>query len=334
MTTAPSRGKRRPVLLIICIGVVLLLLASAAVVAVTHFAGQQRKESLALLKDDRLTALVDARSKLQPAADAYFAAYKKARNAPSSREDAEQSSAKEREKFQQAADSARTALKGLKADDEVSQGDINVAAAQLEGSYLGFVDFMEGMVDSYAQFEGLFRDDGGDCNDLFVGSKASSLRERQTLLGQAATPCLEAANELKQSKNVIYVEFARAFNNRVVQLQANAEVTAKSEENYTEFEKLKDQLVQKVDEATAKGASDDELLKLADEAKALNTKIDNSKSEFDFAAKRYLAGVKDMPVLVGDVFSKNIAAEIKRYDAVIPIRVQVLKDVVDAELSE
>lgn len=334
MTTATSPKKRRPALLIICIGLVLLLLASAAVVAVTHFAEQQRKQSLALLKDDRLTALVDARSKLQPAADAYFAAYKKARNAPSSREDAEQNSAKEREKFQQVADSARTALKGLKADPEVSEGDINVAAAQLEGSYLGFVDFMEGMVNSFAQFEGLFRDDGGDCNDLFVGSKASNLRERQKLLGQAATPCLEAANELKQSKNVIYVEFARAFNNRVVQLQSNAEVTAKSEENYTEFEKLKDQLVQKADEATAKGASDDELLKIADEAKALDGRINNSRADFDFAAKRYLTGVKEMPVLVGDVFSKNIAAEIKHYDSVIPIRVQVLKDVIDVEMAE
>ncbi|WP_235036239.1 hypothetical protein [Arthrobacter sp. 18067] len=330
----PAPRKRKLALILISSVVVLLVIAAAAVVTVTQISGQQRKESLQLLKEGQLTALVDSRAKLQPAANEYLAAYKKARNAPASQEEAEKNSQKERGEFQKAADEARSALQKVQSAHESRADGIGVAIGQLEDSYEGFIDHMEGLVESYPQFEGLFRADGAGCNGLFVGSKAATLRERQTLLGQAAAPCREAADQLKQSKNVAYVEFARTFDNRVGQLESNAEVTAKSEENYNEFVQLKDQLVQKTNEATARNASDEELLKIADEAKALNTRIKNNRSEFDFAAKRYLSGVKDMPVLVEEVFSKKIAAEIKSYDAVIPLRVQILKDAVDVELVE
>ncbi|MGO4146779.1 hypothetical protein AB4Y77_17005 [Paenarthrobacter sp. YAF11_1] len=330
----PTPRKRRLALVLTSCVVVLLIVAAVAVVAVTQFSGQQRKENLQLLKEDNLTALVDARSKLQPAANAYLAAYKKARNAPASQEEAEKNSVKERDEFQQAADAARAAMAKVKSGHDSGGDGIDVAVGQLEESYQGFIDHMEGLVESYPQFEGLFRADGAGCNGLFVGSKAATLRERQTLLGQAAAPCREAAGQLKQSKNVAYVEFARTFDNRVAQLESNSEITAKSEENYNEFVKLKDQMVQKTAEATARNASEEELFKIADEAKALNTRIKNNRSEFDFAAKRYLSGVKDMPVLVEEVFTKKIAAEIKSYDSVIPLRVQILKDAVDVELVQ
>ena len=335
MTIEPVRSKRRPVLIALVIAVVVAVVASVVVIALTNLAGQQRRESLALLKDDRLTALVEAKSKIQPAANAYLAAYKKARNATASREEAEKNSVKERDEFQQAINSARTALSnvhtGYSAGEEAD--GIGVAEAQLSDSYQAYLDSMEGLVESYPQFEGLFREDAG-CSGLFVGSKAANLRERQTLLGQAAVPCREAVNQLKQSKNISYVEFARTLDNEIAQLESHAETTAKSEENYNEFVRLKDEYVKKVDDATARNAPEAEYLKIADELKALNTRIKNNRSEFDFAAKRYLNGVKDMPTLVEDVFSKNVSEQIKHHDTVIPLRVQVLKDAIDAELAE
>ncbi len=335
MTMEPVRSKRRPVLIALAIAVVLAVVASVVVIALTNFAGQQRRESLTLLKDERLNALVEARDKIQPAANAYLAAYKKARNVPAAREEAEKSSAKERDDFQQAINSARSALSAVQTGNgssEEAEG-IGVAAAQLGDSYQAYLDSMEGLVESYAQFEGLFREDGAGCNGLFVGSKAANLRERQTLLGQAAVPCREAVNQLKQSKNISYVEFARTLDNEIAQLESHAETTAKSEENYNEFVRLKDEYVKKADDATARNASEEELLKIADEVKAFNTRIKNNRSEFDFAAKRYLNGVKEMPTLVEEVFSKNVAAQIKHHDTVIPLRVQVLKDAIDAELA-
>ena len=335
MTMEPVRSKRRPVLIALAIAVVLAVVASVVVIALTNFAGQQRKESLALLKDERLNALVEARDKIQPAANAYLAAYKKARNVPATREEAEKNSAKERDDFQQAINSARSALSAVQTGNgssEEAEG-IGVAVAQLGDSYQAYLDSMEGLVESYPQFEGLFREDGAGCNGLFVGSKAANLRERQTLLGQAAVPCREAVNQLKQSKNISYVEFARTLDNEIAQLESHAETTAKSEENYNEFVRLKDEYVKKADDATARNASEEELLKIADEVKAFNTRIKNNRSEFDFAAKRYLNGVKEMPTLVEEVFSKNVAAQIKHHDTVIPLRVQVLKDAIDAELA-
>ncbi len=152
MTIEPVRSKRRPVLIAISIAVVVAVVASVVVIALTNFAGQQRRESLALIKDQRLTALVEARGgKIQPAVNAYLAAYKKARNAPASREEAEKNSVKERDEFQQAVISARTALNdvqtGYGAGEEAD--GIGVAVAQLDDSYQAYLDSMEGLVESY-----------------------------------------------------------------------------------------------------------------------------------------------------------------------------------------
>ncbi|KUM34775.1 hypothetical protein [Arthrobacter sp. EpRS71] len=335
MTMEPVRSKSRPLLIALTVAVVLALVASVIAISLTTMAAQQRRESLVLLKDERLTALVDARGKVQPAVNKYLAAYKKARNAPASREEAEKSSATERDEFQQTIKSARTALAEAQASNTAGAeaGTVTGAVDLLGDSYQAYLDSMEGLVQSYPQFEGLFREDAG-CSGLFVGSKAANLRERQTLLGQAAVPCREAVNQLKQSKNVSYVEFARTLDNEIAQLEVHAETTAKSEENYNEFVRLKDEYVKKVDDATARNAPDAEYRTIADELKALNTRIKNNRSEFDFAAKRYLNGVKEMPTLVEEVFSKNVAAQIKHHDTVIPLRVQVLKDAIDAELAE
>ncbi|HKU35876.1 MAG TPA: hypothetical protein VJP90_10035, partial [Paenarthrobacter sp.] len=262
-----------------------------------------------------------------------LAAYKKARNAPASRDEATQQSQKEKDDVRQATESARAALQDLKATHDSSDDAVGVALQQLVESHEDYFGYMEGLVGAYPQFEGLFReDDAAGCNGLFVGSKAATLRERQTLLTKAASPCRKAAEELKQSNNTAYVEFARTFDKQVAALEANAEATAKGEESYAEFVQLKDDFVKKADAAEARNAPADEVQKIADDAKALNAKIRYNRSDFDFAAKRYLAGVKEMPSLVENVFSKEVADDIKHFSAVIPLRVQILKDVVDAEL--
>lgn len=330
---SPVRRRRNPALLVTILAVVVLLVATGTAVVLTNLAGQQKAESLTLLKGDRLDALSDARDKIQPAANAYLAAYKKARNAPSSREEAEQESQKEKDEFLRATESARAALSSLKATHGSSDDAVGTAVGQLVESHEDYFGYMEGLVGSYPQFEGLFReDDAAGCNGLFVGSKAANLRERQTLLTKAATPCRKAAGELKQSNNTAYEEFSRTFETRVAELETNAEATAKGEESYAEFVQLKDDFVKKADDAEARNAPAEEVQKIADDAKALNAKIRYNRSDFDFAAKRYLAGVKEMPALVENVFSKEVADDIKHYGAVIPLRVQILKDVVDAEL--
>ncbi|MCP2049856.1 UNVERIFIED_ORG: cell division protein FtsI/penicillin-binding protein 2 [Paenarthrobacter nicotinovorans] len=333
-TTAPTRSRRRPVILVTSIVLAVLVIAIGALVAVNHVAGQQKTESLAALKEQRLNALGDARGKVQPAANAYLAAYKKARNAPASRDQAVQDSQKEKDEFQQATGNARSALQELKSVNGSSESAVGMAVQQLVESHEDYFDYMEGLVESYPQFEGLFRDDdAAGCNGLFVGSKAATLRERQTLLAQAAAPCRKAAAELKDSKNNAYVEFARTFDNNVADLEERAEVTAKGEENYAGFVRLKDDLVKRADEAEARNAPEAEVQKIADDAKAVNAQIRTNRSEFDFAAKRYLAGVKEMPSTVENVFATEIAADIKHFDAVIPAREQILKDTIDVELT-
>ncbi|MFJ4170148.1 hypothetical protein ACIPY3_11585 [Paenarthrobacter sp. NPDC089714] len=334
-TAVPVRRNRRPVLLVIGILLVVLVIAAGTLVAMNNLAAQQRKEGLSLLKEDRMNALSEARDKIQPAVNAYLAAYKKARNAPASRDEAARNSQKEKDDVQQATESARAALDNLKATHGSSDDTVGVALQQLVESHDGYFGYMEGLVNSYPQFEGLFReDDAAGCNGLFVGSKAASLRERQTLLAKAATPCRKAAEELKQSNNTAYQEFARIFDAKVAELEVHAEATAKGEESYAEFVRLKDDFVKKADDAEARNAPAEEVQKIADDAKALNAKIRYNRSDFDFAAKRYLAGVKEMPSLVEEVFTKGVADDIKHFSTVIPLREQVLKGVVDVELTE
>ncbi|WP_278611831.1 hypothetical protein [Paenarthrobacter ureafaciens] len=333
-TTKPGPRKRNRAVLIIGLVIALLVAAAGTAVALTQSAAQQRKDTLLEVKDQRLNDLAAARDKLQPAVNAYLAAYKKARNAPASKDQAVQDSKKELDDFRQAAEAARTSLQSVKAGLDSSEA-VNTAVQQLEESHLGYFDYMEGLVESYPRFEGLFRaDDAAGCNGLFVGNKATNLRERQQLLAKAAAPCREAANELRQSGNVAYEDFARTFDKRVADLEKHAEATAKSEESYEEFVRIKDDFVKKLADAEARNAPADEVLKIADDARELNSKIRANRSEFDFAAERYLDGVKGMPDLVDEVFTKNVTEDVKYYEAVIPLRVQLVKDVIDAELVE
>ncbi|MDI3213272.1 hypothetical protein [Arthrobacter sp. AL12] len=334
MTTNLIRGKNRKGFVLLAGVIVFLLMTASAIFAVTSASRQQDRDSLLQLKEEQLKTLLDARGKLPPAVNTYIAAYKKAHLAAGSRDKAEQDSKKEHGEFKQAEASARNAMGTLTAGRGVGGGKVSDAIAQYEDSYLGFVDYMTGLVDSYPQYQSLFGEGDASCQGIFVGNKAANLSERETLLTEAAGICRNATEELGQSQNSTYAEYAQRVENRVGLMELDATSTAKAEENLKAFTATKDQLVQKVDEATARKASAEELLGLADEAKSLNKTIKASKSEFDFAAKRYTKTVKEMPSLLEDVFSKHVAGEMKHFDSVIPLRSTVLEAVIDDLLVE
>lgn len=334
MTANLIRGKGRKGFIVLVSVLVALLLIAAGAVTVTNLARQQDRESLLLLKDEQIKTLVDARGKLQPAANAYLAAYKEAKNAGGTRETAEQDANEEREAFKQAEASARASMGTLKANRGVEEGQVSDAVTQFEDSHLGFVDYMAGLVDSYPQFDALFSEGGESCQGIFIGDRAANLNERKDLLTEAAGICRNATEELGQSKNPTYVEYARRVENRVKQLEADAAATAKGEQDVAAFTATKDQLVLKADEASARNAPAEELLDIADEAKSLNESIKANKSEFDFAAKRYTKTVKEMPSVLEAVFSTHVSAEMKYYGSVISLREDVLKAVIDDELVE
>ncbi|WP_309108627.1 hypothetical protein [Arthrobacter sp.] len=334
MTTNPIRGKRPKIFLILAGVVVLLLLIAAAFVTVTQVARQQERDSLVQLKNEQLVTLRDARSKLQPTLNAYLAAYKKAHLAAGSRDKAEQDSKKELEAFKEAEASAREAVRTITTSHGAEEGELSDAVAQFEDSYLGYVDYMAGLVDSYPQFHTLFGDSNDGCKGIFVGSPGDNLAERANLLIEAAGICRSATEKLGESKNPTYVDYALRVQNRVSQLEMDGAATAKAEQSLGPLNATLDQMKKKVDDAYARNASEQELLAIADELKGMNDQIKANKSEFDFAAKRYKKTVEEMPSLLEDVFSKHVPDEMKYFESVMPIRLAVLESVIDDALVE
>jgi hypothetical protein len=263
----------------------------------------------------------------------YLAAYKKAHLA-GGRDKAEQDSKKELDAFKEAEASAREAMGTLKTARGVDERELTDAIAQFEDSYVGFVDYMAGLVDSYPQFHGLFGEGNDGCQGIFIGGRAANLTERATLLTEAAGICRSATEKLRQSKNPTYADYALRVQNRVNQLEIDGAASAKAEQSLGPFNASKDQLTQKADDAFARNASEQELLAIADELKGMNDQIKANKSEFDFAAKRYKKTVEEMPSLLQDVYSKHVPDEMKYFESVIPIRLTVLESVIDNALVE
>ena len=334
MTTNPIRAKRPKKFLILAGVTVLLLSIAAAFVTVTQVARQQERDSLVQLKNEQLVTLRDARSKLQPTLNPYLAAYKKAHLAAGSRDKAEQDSKKELDAFKEAEASAREAMQTITAAHGAEEGELSDAIAQFEDSYLGYVDYMAGLVDSYPEFHGLFGEENEGCQGIFIGSRGANLTERASLLTEAAGICRSATEKLGQSKNPTYVDYALRVQNRVSQLEIDGAATAKAEQSLEPLNASADQMKKKVDDAYARNASEQELLAIADELKGMNDQIKANKSEFDFAAKRYKKTVEEMPSLLQDVFSKHVPDEMKYFESVMPIRLAVLESVIDDALVE
>lgn len=334
MTTNLIRKKSSKIFLVVAGVIVLLLLIAAAFVAVTQVTRQQERDSLVQLRNEQLVTLRDARSKLQPTLNAYFSAYKKAHLAAGSPDKAEQDSKKELDAFKEAEASAREAMRTITAAHGAEESELSDAIAQFEDSYLGYVDYMAGLVDSYPQFQALFGEEHEGCKGIFIGSKGANLTERANLLTEAAGICRSATEKLGQSKNPTYVDYALRVQNRVSQLEIDGAATAKAEQSLGPLNATLDQMKKKADDAFARNASAQELDDLADELKGMNDQIEANQSEFDFAAKRYKKTVEEMPSLLQDVFSKHVPDEMKYFESVMPIRLAVLESVIDDALVE
>jgi hypothetical protein len=334
MTTNLIRKKSSKIFLVVAGVIVLLLLIAAAFVAVTQVTRQQERDSLVQLRNEQLVTLRDARSKLQPTLNTYFSAYKKAHLAAGSRDKAEQDSKKELDAFKEAEASAREAMRTITAAHGADEGELSDAIAQFEDSYLGYVNYMAGLVDSYPQFQELFGEENEGCQGIFIGSKGANLTERANLLTEAAGICRSATEKLGQSKNPTYVDYALRVQNRVSQLEIDGAATAKAEQSLGPLNATLDQMKKKADDAFERNASVQELDDLADELKGMNDQIEANQSEFDFAAKRYKKTVEEMPSLLQDVFSKHVPDEMKYFESVMPIRLAVLESVIDDALVE
>ena len=327
MTATVNSGKRRNLFVLIVSTIVVILLVALAAVALTNINRQQDRESLAQIKKEQLTTLLDAKEKLPAAIDKYFAAFKKSYVVDYSLEKAEQEAKPEREAFDKAESSARSAMAKLKSSRGADSDDVRGAVAQFEDSYLGFVDYAAGLVDSYALYTSLWGTDESLCQGIFIGDRDVNLTERDELLGEAVDECRGATKKLAKSKNTSYAEYAQRIDNRVVQLKTDSAVTAEAEQKLATFTAQYKQFEKQYDRAIATNASEKKLLALAYEISRINNKISANKADFDFASKRYLATVEEKPPLLGDVFEKHVPAEIKYYDSVIEMRADVLEKV-------
>jgi len=327
MTTTVNSGKR-PTKFVLIVGIiVVILLVALAAVAVTNVNRQQDRESLAQIKKEQLTSLLDAKNKLPGALDEYFAAFKKSYLVDYSLEQAEQEAKPERDAFEKAEASARSAMAKLKSSRGAGQDEVRDAIAQYEDSYLGFVDYTAGLIDSYPLYTSLWGTDASPCQGIFIGDRGANLSERDELLIKAVDTCRAATGKLAKSKNSTLAEYAQRIDNRLSQLKTDSATTAEAEQKLGKFTVQYKQFQKRYDQAIAANASEKKLLALADEISQINDEISANKTAFDFASRRYLSTVEEMPPLLGDVFEKHVPAEIKYFGSVIELRSDVLEKV-------
>jgi hypothetical protein len=120
---------------------------------------------------------------------------------------------------------------------------------------------------------------------------------------------------------------------RVKQMQSDAATTVKSEQAYKQYETRAAEYQRRYAEATARGASEEEIFKLADELKEFNAQIKDNKATFDFAAKNYLDTVKAMPQLYGDVYQTAVPAKQKYYSQLVDFRTTTLMYLLDSSMK-
>lgn len=333
--TSTVNSSKRPSLFLVVIGVlVVLLLVGIAAVVVTNVNRQQDRESLAQLEKKQLTTLVEEKDKLLPLVNEYFAAFKKSYLADGSIEKAEQAAEPERKAFAKAEAQARSSIAKVKSSRGANHEEVKVAVAQFEDSFVGFVDYAAGLVESYPLYTSLWGTDDSPCQGIFIGDKAADLTERDELLSAAVDACREATKKLAASKNSSLAEYAQRIDNRVSLLKTDSATTAKAEQSLADYTKQYNEFQKKYDRAIATNASEKKLFALADEIELVNEEISANQSAFDFASQRYLTTVREMPDLLGDVFATHVPAEIEYYDSVIGFRMTVLEKVVADALVE
>ena len=325
----PSNLRRKRGVLIAVGAVVVLITLIAVVLLVVR---QPSQKDYQRAKDTQIGDLTAARTALRPAVNEYLAAFKKAYNESDSPEQASAAAKPQYDAYQQAAQKARTAMRALE-DNRVSNNtDTGTAVQQLTHDYDAEITYFTGLVESYPEYTVLFSNKQKQCSGIFVGA-TTSLTDRKQKLDAAATSCYAALSKLKQSANTTYVDYAKKIERRVGQMQRYAATVVQTEKTNKDFEAQAAVFQQRYAEATARGASDDELYKLADEIKQFNVKIDENKAEFDYASSRYLSTVKEIPTLFENVYSKDVPAKLKNFEQLHDIRTKVLTLLLEGKLA-
>jgi DNA repair exonuclease SbcCD ATPase subunit len=246
-----------------------------------------------------------AREALAPAVNTYLAAFKAAYNETNSAEQATRKAEPEMKAFKEAEAEALEAIAALDESKIAYDGDIGPAVKQLEADYAAEVTYYASLLSDYPRYNGLFSKNADGCSGVFVG-EADGLSDRKAQLDVAAKQCFAALDALKASKNLTYAEYAKKVERRVKRLQADAATTVKAEQTLKNFEKRAADYQRQYDEAKARNASTDEILKLADELKTFNAQIATNRSTFEFAAKNYINTVKELPDLYSNVYGTDV----------------------------
>lgn len=316
----------------ILIGSVVLLILTTAVAAIFFLVSQPNQKDYQLAKDSQLGDVTSARAALRPAVNEYLAAFKKAYNESGSPEQASRAAEPQHKAYKQAAEKATAAMQALKNNRVSNDRDTGAVVKQLQHDYDAEVTYFTSLVESYPEYTVLFSDKQQQCSGVFVGA-TTSLTDRKQKLDTAAKSCYAALDALKKSANVTYVDYAKKIERRVGQLQRYAASIVQTERNNKDYEAQAAVFQQRVAEATARNASDDELNALTAEIKQLNAKIDENRAEFDYASSRYLSTVKELPTLFGDVYGKDVPAKIKNFEQLHDIRLKVVKILVEGRLA-
>jgi len=302
--------------------------AVVAVVAIVVYMLQQpNQQDYKTAAGARLEAMASTRKELTPAVNAYLAAWKNAYNESKSSSKASKTAKPQYDAFKQAEAKAKQAINDLNANRSVNDAEVGTAIRQLNDDYADEIAYFAGLVESYPQFSTLFAS-GENCSGVLVG-QVDSLAERKQKLDAAAKVCFAATDKLKKSGSATYVDYAKKIERRVKQMQADSAVTAQAEKEYKDFETQATGYQQKVADATARNASDKELNELTAELKKVNAAINESRARFEFAGKRYIATVQELPELFQGVYATEVPAKLKVYAQLNDMRTDVLELLLD-----
>ena len=312
------------------LGLVLLILFGVFAFLLLRQPSQQDYRSA---QTDAIGSIASARKELRPLLNTYLAAFKKAYNESDSADVASKAAKPQYDAFKKAESKASSAMETLANSKVANDTETGASIRQLSQDYMAEVAYYDGLVESYPEYTEVFSQNSKGCAGVFVG-ETNGLADRKQKLDIASKNCFSALDTLKKSSNVTYVDYAKKIERRVKNMQEYAAVTAKSEAALKTFEAQAANFQKKADDATARGASEEELFKLADEIKALNAKINENKAGFDFAAKRYISTVKELPTLYDNVYSKDVPAKIKSFEQLIGVRTNVLSLVLDGKIRD
>ncbi len=315
-------------IIIAAVGLVTLVVIIATAVLIMR---QPSQEDYTVANAEQLDALASTRKELSPSVNAYLASFKKAYNESKSADQASTAAKPEYDAYKKAESNATNAVATLHGNRAVNDNETGTAIRQLTDDYASEVAYFTSLVEQYPDYTVLFADKER-CSGIFVGA-TSSLTDRKQKLDAAANNCYTALDQLKKSNNVTYVDYAKKIERRVKQLQADSDVTAEAEVNLKKYEDQLAAFQKKYADATARNASKEELLALADEIKVVTADVNENKVQFDFAAKRYISNVEGIPTLFQNVYGTDVPAKLKSFNELYNLRTTVLKLVLQDKLD-